>query len=503
MYAEIAKEQIRRKGLEHFVRVFWNTVESAEYVEERHIQIVCRHLEACAFRATASLKRQQQPWMEGLEEIKDLVIAIPPGMSKSLTAMVFFPAWVWSWCPAAKFLCTSYSETLAHRDGKRSFELMSSDLYKSMYPDVDIVGGERASMTFYTNSKKGLRFSTALGSSATGFHAHLLIADDPTKPADLELGGESAAAALEKVRGRWDDTFSSRSAHPATFTRIVIAQRLAVEDLSGTMIDRGATHLFLPMEHVPERSYRSPWGDDWRTAEGELLAPLRFPEEVVSGRKRWLSARTYSAQYQQDPTPADGSIFKREWFAYRYPFGTYPWGQSPIFLSVDCSLKETSKSDFTVIQAWSKVGPKYYLVDQIRERMGFAKQVQAIMTMRSKYANVRNILVEAKANGDSVIQTLQKQFSGVIAVNPQGGKESRAAATEWLWNSGCVWLPEGAPWLDQFVEEHLTFPVGRNDDSVDSATQALIWASARDRAQLFKAAMSHQAKNLRVGRSPF
>jgi predicted phage terminase large subunit-like protein len=500
MLLEIQRERIRREGLMAFVRAFWSDVESAELVEEPHMPLICRHLEACLLRASRSLKPKRQPWMDGLEEIKDLVIAIPPGCSKSLLSSVFFPAWAWSVCPSLKIITTSYSEVLVTRDAKRSFELMTGEKYRTMFPEVEIVGGERAAMTAYWTTAKGMRYATPMGGSVLGTHAHLLMVDDYLKIQDLQ---GDAAAALAKVNEKWDNIFSSRSAHPATFTRVIIAQRLHFDDLSGVMINRGAQHLCLPMEMDPERLYKSQWGNDWRTEPGELLLPNRFPQDVIDFRKGFLPAREWSSQYLQAPAPADGSLFLREWFSYRYPFGTYPWGSNPIFLSVDSSHKETSTSDYTVIQAWSAARPRWFLVDQIRARMGFAKQCEAIMTLRSRYANVRNILVEAKANGEAIIQTLQKQMPGVIAVHPQGGKEARAAATEWLWNSGSVWLPEGAPWLDQFVDEHLQFPVGRNDDCVDAATQALIWSSARDRSSLLRQAMKVQSANLKVGRSPF
>ena len=173
-------------------------------------------------------------------------------------------------------------------------------------------------MEYYVNGAKGSRFSCPMGGRPTGRHAHILISDDPIKPDDLKLGGDSAREALAKTRYRWDAIFSSRRADSATFTKVIIAQRLHMEDLSGHAIAQGAQHLRLPIEHEPWDSYESPWGSDWRSGEAELLTPQRFPPAVVADDKRKMPVRDFAAQYQQRPSPEDGAVFEREWFTHRW-----------------------------------------------------------------------------------------------------------------------------------------------------------------------------------------
>jgi len=482
----VTKERIKRGGLWEFVKTFWNVVESCELVEEPHMRLVCRSLDESYYRASRSFKPADQPWMDGLRgDIPEMVIACPPGISKSLLTSVMAPAWAWTWCPQLKVISTSYSEMLVFRDAKRSFEIMTSDLYLRLYPHVDILGGERASTSFYTNSKRGMRYAVSQSGQITGVHGHIVVFDDPVKTQDLQ---GDAATALEKVVEKYDHVFSSRSADPETFTRVVIAQRLHYSDLSGVLIERGAHHVCLPMEFEPERAYSSHLGSDWRTHQGELLVPKRFPLSVCEARKAVLPLAEWSGQYQQNPLPADGAMFQREWFQNRY-VGT-PWGSATITLSVDSSHKDSKGADYTVILAGARVGPKFYVVDVMRGRMGFSDQVRSILQMRSKWANVGNILIEAKANGEAITESLRRQITGVIPVHPKGGKESRAAATQVLWNSGCVLLPEKAPWVENLIEEHVKFPLFTHDDVLDACTQWLTWSSAQDRNQHFKAAMS-------------
>jgi predicted phage terminase large subunit-like protein len=507
------REQIRRNGLLEFVKRSWHLVESCEFVLEPHIEVICRHLEACAYYGTQSFRLdwETQAWSHWVWKgtdapggISDLVIAIPPGFSKSLTAMVFFPAWVWSWCPEAKFITTSYGEDLALRDAKRSFDLINNEWYQERFStptewsqvEVHIEGGERASMGYYVNTRKGSRFSTPMGGRPTGRHAHFLLSDDPIKPDDLKLGGDSAREALAKTHYRWDAIFSNRSADAATFCRIVIAQRLHMDDLSGHCIEQGAQHLRLPMEFEAHEAYESPWGSDWRSKDGELLAPKRFPQHVISFRKSITPARDWAAQYQQRPSPEDGSIFQRAWFDYRYP-GTFAKG-ARLSLSIDSSLKEGADKDFTVIQCWAQESmARYLLLDQVRLRMGFTDQVAAIQVMFAKHAGIRQLLIEDKANGTAIIDTLKRMLPGVKGVDPRGGKMARAAAVSPLWAAGNVWLPERAPWVAGFVEEHITFPASKNDDQVDCATQYLMEASGKYRAGRNKQAAQAMRNMLR------
>lgn len=512
------RARVERFGLLEFVAQMWaDAGEASELIVEPHMHVICRHLEACAVNGTKSLKPDlsRMAWAssQGVhwetvadkltltrgvpEPISDLVIAVPPGCSKSKIVSVFFPAWVWTWCPGAKFITTSYADDLAIDFGRQSYDVIRSERYRAAWDHFEIEEGDRAAMSDYRNTRGGRRWSLPMGGKVTGKHGHFLLSDDPVKPDDLKLGGDSAREALNQVKYRWDALFSNRSAHPPTFTRIVIAQRLHEEDLSGHFVKQGAVHLKLPMEFVVNDKYESPWGSDWRINEGDLLLPERFPESVISVRRLITPARDYAAQMQQNPSPEDGAHFQKAWFQQLYV--GQPWGQSSVILSVDASNKETKKSDYFVCQAWSKYRAQYYLVDQVRARMGFPDQMRAIATMRLKWANVRQILVEPKANGNAIIQQLRTKFPGVVELEPEGGKESRAAGTAWLWSTNCVWLPKDAPWRGEFEHEHLTFPVGSHDDQVDAMSQYLGWASASDRHELFKRAMAVQKQAERAG----
>jgi predicted phage terminase large subunit-like protein len=71
---------------------------------------------------------------------------------------------------------------------------------------------------------------------------------------------------------------------------------------------------------------------------------------------------------------------------------------------------------------------------------------------------------------------LSNEISGILPVNPAGGKIARAAAVSPLIEAGNVYLPHPlyAPWVNDFIEECAAFPNGAHDDQVDAMTQALV-----------------------------
>ena len=110
----------------------------------------------------------------------------------------------------------------------------------------------------------------------------------------------------------------------------------------------------------------------------------------------------------------------------------------------------------------------------IRKRMTFTGTIQAIRDMSDMYPQTHRKLIEDKANGSAAIDALRREISGLIPVNPHGGKEARASAVSAAVESGNVFLPRFAPWLGDFIEECAAFPNAAHDDQVDAMTQALM-----------------------------
>lgn len=470
--AEVDVELIRRKGFAEFVRRAWPQVVGDDLVWEPHMDLLCAHYEAI-FR----------------NEIRDLVVNVPPGTSKSSVSSILFPAWAWTQDPALKFMYTTYDQDLSHGFARQTLELVTGDWFQARWPSVQIERGERANVGDYSTSAGGRRISTMMGGAATGKHAHILFVDDPHKPDDLDGDPDSVKAVLDEAWSRWVNTFSKRRADAKRFRRVCIMQRLHEEDLAGRMLRKpGTVHLCLPMEFEVDSRCVTPFGQDWRQTEGELLCPLRFPREVVEEDRVEMTPRAFAAQHQQRPAPAEGALFKREWFKSRW------MNISPgmrMYMSIDTNMKDRKDSDYCVVQVWGVHGAQYWLIDQIKGQWSFGDSVSQVLNMRRKWPQVTNVLIETKANGEAVLQSIKGAVPGVLPIEPLGGKMARAEAVEWLLRAGDVVFPNDAvaPWMPAYVEAMCAFPVGKYDDEVDATTQFLTWISKQQKRGRWRQAM--------------
>jgi predicted phage terminase large subunit-like protein len=122
------------------------------------------------------------------------------------------------------------------------------------------------------------------------------------------------------------------------------------------------------------------------------------------------------------------------------------------------------------------VGVNYYLLDYLKERLSFTGSLAAVRQMTAKWPNARRKLVEAKANGDAVVDSLTNEIPGLALIEPRGGKVARATAVSPILEGGRLWLPkpEKAPWVNEFVDTCAAFPNVAHDDDVDAMSQAIL-----------------------------
>jgi predicted phage terminase large subunit-like protein len=146
-----------------------------------------------------------------------------------------------------------------------------------------------------------------------------------------------------------------------------------------------------------------------------------------------------------------------------------------LLISWDMTFKKTEGTDYVSGQVWLRRGADAYLVDRVHGRMDFVDTLAAFKALAARWPQATLKLVEDKANGPAVISMLGRTVPGIVPVEPDGGKEARAAAVSPLVEAGNVWLPasELAPWADAVIEEAAGFPTAAHDDDVDALTQAL------------------------------
>ena len=111
--------------------------------------------------------------------------------------------------------------------------------------------------------------------------------------------------------------------------------------------------------------------------------------------------------------------------------------------------------------------------------------LRAVREVKRRFPDSLYILIEDKANGSAVIQTLRHELPGVLPVEPRGGKTARVNAVAPAIEGGHVFLPRDRVWAEELADQFAAFPSGKHDDMVDAASQALsflLW-SAGERGQ--------------------
>jgi len=466
------------KSFEHFVQAVWEVVDPRPLVWNWHLGIICNELEKVAYGET-----------------KRLVISIPPGTAKSLLVSVLWPAWVWLKRPAEQTLHITNHPNLANRDSKRMKWLVESSAYKAlvkwqaeqtgigMVIDKDSgearpweIGGGENSIAKWENEARGFRESISIGATVTGKRADGLVIDDPIDAKDVIAGSVAQIAArVIAVNAIYENVLKSRVNDANNAYIILIMQRLHVDDLAGHMISKGARFVVLPMlSFEPDDPMRHP--DDPRPQAGQSIQEERFSLDTMLQQKQDMVHRHWLAQYQQQPTDADGQLYKREWLKFhkldgqRHDF-------DEVAITVDCTFKDAQTSDFVVMQVWGRIGAKMYLLDQVRDRMSYVDTRTALILLRNKWPRCGLVLVEDKANGSALIAEFQDVIPGILGYNPKSAsKYARAELATVSWAAGQVYLPEPtlAPWVGEFIEELIKFPGASNDDQVDAMAQLFL-----------------------------
>jgi predicted phage terminase large subunit-like protein len=256
--------------------------------------------------------------------------------------------------------------------------------------------------------------------------------------------------------------------------RVVVMQRLHENDLTGHLLKKGNwAHLCLPMRRLKVVPAQTPIAFvDPRPSEGDLLWPAGFSAAAVADLALDLGSMGTAGQLQQQPAPAAGAMVKRAWFRF---YRELPADLDETVLSLDCAFKDNADNDYVAAGIFARKGSTKYLVHRVKDRLDFPATIALVRTLSAAYPKAYAKLVEDKANGPAVIQSLKNEIAGLIAVNPQGSKVARLAAVSPTIEAGNFYLPDPAiaPWVEDYIHELTTFPNAANDDQVDMTTQVL------------------------------
>jgi predicted phage terminase large subunit-like protein len=203
---------------------------------------------------------------------------------------------------------------------------------------------------------------------------------------------------------------------------------------------------------------------------GTTLDPERVPAEVAQDIGRTVGSVVYSAQYQQDPQPAEGALLRLGNVGrYSEPRRTY----DEVVISVDTAMETGEGNDYTACVVLGRVGHRIHVLRVERHKMPFVEQLMLVRELTRTYPRA-HIVVEAANSGIALTQELRRQFGlHVTRVSARHSKEQRAVVVAPMLENGDVCLPEQAEWLEAFLREVRSFPHGANDDMVDAFVHGL------------------------------
>ena len=443
------REQILEK--EKAQNTFMGFVEKAwpDFISGRHHKIMAR-----AFERVVS------------GECKRLIINMPPRHTKSEFASYLLPAWFLGKYPNKKVIQSSNTGELAVGFGRKVRNLVDSETYKSIFPNLELQQDSKAAGRWNT-SKGGDYFAIGVGGTVTGKGADLLIIDDPHSEQEAALAASNPEV-FDKVT-EWYTSGPRQRLQPGG-SIIIVMTRWAQRDLTGQVLKAAANR----------------GGEQWEVIE--------FPAIMPSGKPLWpefwslgelealrveLPNSKWQAQYQQNPVGNESAIVKRDW--WRWWEDERPPKCDFVLQTWDTAFEKTQRADYSAGTTWGifypnedHASPNIILLNTYKKRVEWVELKRDVLEEYNEW-EPDGILVEKKATGAPLIYELRAMGIPVQEYTPSRGQDkiARLNAVSDIIASGKVWVPR-TRWAEELVDEIAEFPSGQHDDLVDATTLALM-----------------------------
>ena len=401
-------------------------------------------------------------------ECKRLIINMPPRHTKSEFASYLLPAWFLGNFPNKKVIQTSHTAELSVGFGRKVRNLVDSDVYKDIFPDVALQSDSKAAGRWATN-KGGDYFAIGVGGAVTGKGADLLIIDDPHSEQEATIA-ETNPEVYDKTH-EWYTSGPRQRLQPGGAI-VIVMTRWSKRDLTGQVLKSAA-----------QRS-----GEEWEVIEFPALLPSGrplWPEfwsiKELTALKTELPNGKWMAQYMQQPTSDVSAIIKREWWKI-WESDTPPFCDF-VIQSWDTAFLKTERSDYSACTTWGVFyqpddtginQANIILLNAFKKRMEFPELKKRAYDEYKEW-DPDALIVEAKASGTPLVFELRAMGIPVQEYTPSRGNDkiARLNSVSDIFASGHVWVPN-THWAEELVEEVASFPSGEHDDLVDSTSQALM-----------------------------
>lgn len=468
---EDLEASVCRASFYEFVKTMWSATTAETPVWNWHIEYLCDRIQELVERV-----------FRGLPKLHDLVVNISPGTTKSTIMSVMLPAWCWTRMPNFQFIGVSYSDKLALDLSVKCRDVVRSEKYRALFPEV-VWRDDQDTKSFFKNTKGGWRFCAGTNGTVTGYHAHLIVIDDPIDPkgtvSELEL----------QTANRWIvETLSTRKVDKRVTLTLLVMQRLHQDDPTAVFLRRkNVEKVVLPAEktkdvYPPELA---------RNYKKGLMDPVRLDREVLADEKA-KGQYYYASQFLQTPVPRGGGMFKT-WRVKAAPLPDDSWFVHKVrYWDKAGTLGGSGAFTVGCLMGLDKDG-RFWVLDVVRVRLDSFERESLIR--KTAEEDGTEVLVgleqEPGSGGKGSAEDTARRLAGfrvrVVKVDKTtGGKEFRADPFSVQVNSGNVYVPtefwdgdrkgrghwRQDSWAWEFVEELKYFPVSRFKDQVDASSGA-------------------------------
>ena len=399
-------------------------------------------------------------------ECKRLIINMPPRHTKSEFASYLLPAWFLGKYPNKKVIQSSNTGELAVGFGRKVRNLVDSESYKSIFPNLELQQDSKAAGRWNT-SKGGDYFAIGVGGTVTGKGANLLIIDDPHSEQEAALAASNPDV-FDKVT-EWYTSGPRQRLQPGGAI-VIVMTRWAQRDLTGQVLKAAAAR----------------GGEQWEVIEFPAIMPSGKPlwpefwelSELEALRQELPNAK-WQAQYQQNPVGNESAIVKRDWWKW---WETENPPQCDYILQAwDTAFEKSQRADYSAGTTWGvfindedNSTPNIILLNTYKKRVEWVELKRDVLAEYREW-EPDSVLIEKKATGAPLIYELRAMGIPVQEYTPSRGQDkiARLNSVSDIIASGKVWLPR-TQWAEELVDEVGSFPSGEHDDLVDSMTLALM-----------------------------
>ena len=388
-------------------------------------------------------------------DCRRLMIFMPPRHGKSQCVTMRYPVWRLLGRPEMRVIIGAYNHELA---------LEFSGAARNLAAECGLLGpSSTAAHDWRTRAGGGVR-AVGVGSGVTGRGANLIIIDDPVKSRE-----EAESEAYRRRVWNWyrDDMYTRLEPNGAL---VLIQTRWHEADLAGRLLDEarqgGEAWEVISLPALADEN------DPLGRPPGAALCPERYDVPALERIRGVLGTYSFEALYQQRPRPAEGALFKRQWFKVveRAP-DSLRWVRY-----WDLAASTKSQADYTASAAVAVAEDgTLYIRDMLRGRWEWPDAYNVIAnTMQAERGVTHGI--EKALHGLAAVQQLQRD-PRLVSISFRGvdvdrDKYSRALPWAGRAETGKVALVSGG-WIGAFLDEVCAFPLGAHDDQVDTISGAL------------------------------